>query len=182
MGKILALFLLLTSCPDTPAKQHYYLTFQKTQSMTTEQRNQLVSFEANPEAPASPEIGIALAIGKNTSAVIPLGKVIILNGSFSADGALLLASENNLAASIHLSLARLDKPSVDTARLITPTVVFKSPNDTNPPVYSKSYRERGQFKVDLSQFFQIPAEAGKYAIQATLGTYKSESISFEITP
>ncbi len=103
---------------------------------------------------------------------------MFLYGSYSADTGLIRQCPEGLTASIMLTLIRTDKVWGETARLISPETVVRRPVSDAPP--SLSYRERGQFKVDLVEFFELPPEKGRYRIEAAFGPYTSERLRFTI--
>jgi hypothetical protein len=156
-----------------------------TMAMMPEARNAAVSLDANPFAPAPPDIGIAIAFDPSAAGKqrrFRIGDPIVLNGAYQANGALLKQCKWNLSQCASLAFARLDKPAGETASLKTLKMEVKTPNDAVDPQFSESYREGGQFRVDLTQFFPLPREPGKYAIQALLGTHKSGRLEFDIVP
>jgi hypothetical protein len=152
-------------------------------AQTNTDKNALVDFGANPDAPTPPDIGIALRLSPQSpgsgSRYSPRASVI-LAGSYRADGALIGASGGNLGASVFLTLRRTDLPSTTTVRLYSPKAVIPSPNDENPPSYGENYREGGQFRVDVKKFFEVADEPARYAVKAKIGTYSSNEVVFEI--
>lgn len=152
-------------------------------ALMTEERNQLVDFGENSDAPEAPDIGIVIGFGPVAPATVPrfrVGAPILLHGAYRANGALLLQCNSEPATAILIILTRRDKPVIESARLVTPTAVIKSPSALSPPTYSEDYRSSVQFKVDLKKFFEIPDERGKYWVMLALGDYVSERLLFEV--
>jgi hypothetical protein len=127
----------------------------------------LVHFGDAPGAPPAPDVGVAIKVQPTSARP---GQPIELLGTFNADGNLISACGANLAACISLTLVRIDKPSQMTLPLITPTVEVKPP--PGGP-YGPRYREGGQFRLDVTQFFQLPAQPAAYSIEARIGAYSS---------
>ena len=143
------------------------------------QRNKLVDFNENKDTPVPPGIGVAIRLASQPGQTrFPIGTPVFLHGAYSADESLIRQCSEGLTASILLTLIRTDKVWGETARLISPEAKVHRPMSDTPP--SLSYRERGQFKVDLVKFFELPAERGQYRIEASFGPYTSERLRFSI--
>lgn len=143
-------------------------------------RSERVDFGPDAEAPEAPDIGVAIALA-GKPANFGAGKPILLHGSFSADMALVRLCREGVSASILVTLIRTDRPWGKTLRLVTPKSDVARPE---PPVEpgrdSSHYREGGQFKVDIAKFFAIPAEPGKYQVEAIVGRHHSQRLDFEV--
>jgi hypothetical protein len=143
------------------------------------QRNKLVDFNENNNTPAPPGVGVAIKLASQPGqGRFPIGAPVFLHGAYSADAALIRQCPQGLTASILLTLIRTDKVWGETAPLISPEARVQRPLSDTPP--SLSYRERGQFNVDLVKFFELPAERGEYRIEASFGPYLSERLRFSI--
>ncbi|MBZ5637775.1 MAG: hypothetical protein LAO51_03350 [Acidobacteriia bacterium] len=147
------------------------------------ERNQLVDFGANPDAPEPPDIGIAIALvpeSQGSGTAYHVDRPIVLAGSYRVDGKLFQEYEQNPAAAIKLTLTRKDKPGVESVPLYSPKSKIAPRGGGTPPVYGEGYRVGGQFKVDLRLFFGLPGEPGTYVVVASLGLRPSQELSFEI--
>lgn len=148
---------------------------------TIDQRNALVDFSENPKAPKPPGIGIAISLDQDGSpAQFQIGKPAVLHGAYSADMDLSRLCREGVAESIMISIIRVDKPWGETIRLFTPKAIVKRPQIPANTPYDESYRIKGQFKVDLAKFFNLPDEPGRYKVDATIGPYHSERLDLEI--
>jgi hypothetical protein len=142
-------------------------------------KSSLVNFGSNPLAPAPPSIGVAVAFGNgHEPAVFHLGDAIELHGAYQADLDLIRLCSQGLTSSIMVTVYRVDRPWGETGRLN----VSKAPSEGPPPAggYDSTYRESGQFHVDLVKFFGLPPEPAKYFVEAVIGPYVSHRISFEV--
>lgn len=139
----------------------------------------LVNFGADPLAPEPPSIGIAISFEKSHApSVFRLGQNVELHGAYRADLDLIRLCRQGLTSSILVTVYRVDRPWGETGRLN----VSKAPMDAPAPPegYDTTYRESGQFRVDLVKFFNLPAEPAKYLVEAVIGPYVSERIAFEV--
>lgn len=140
-------------------------------------RKAAVDFGANEKAPEPPDVGIALAL--DGGGKYKAGAPVTVHGSYRADQDLIRMCREGLAASILITIVRIDKPWGETARLVPPKVVVQRP--TSPEhAPDPTYREAGQFRFDLRVFFDLPAEPGRYRVEAALGPYHSERVQFEV--
>lgn len=148
---------------------------------TNKKRIGLVDFGADSDAPQAPPIGIAISLGsgpppKRFSANQP----IVLHGSYNADVKMIRACRNGIPESILLTIVRTDRPWGETAKLVNPQSVINKPTVPDDANYGDNFREGGQFKLDLANFFDLPKEPGQYQIEAVLTSYHSVRIDFEI--
>jgi hypothetical protein len=140
----------------------------------------IVDFGEDKLAPEPPGVGIAVSFGGATERLkLDVGKPVVLHGAYQADQDLISLCTEGLAASILITVLRFDKPWGETARLVPPKVTIQ-----RPPIpagsYDPSYREGGQFQLDLIRFFRIPAEPGRYSVEASIGPYHSKRLEFEL--
>ena len=146
-----------------------------------EEKNQLVDFGQNPDAPKAPDVGIAITfaqVAPNTVARFSASGPVVLHGAYQADGAVLRHCEDNPGAAIYVTVIRVDKPFGRTDRLVTPVTESSKPPALRP--YPESYREGGQFRVDIKAFFELPSEPGQYTVEAALSGYFSGHLTFEL--
>ena len=144
-----------------------------------EARNALVDRSTDPDAPEVRDAGVAILLTGSGQDRFPVGEPVVLHGAYKADRDLLALSRRQPTAAILLTLIRTDRPFGATMSLITPTI------DAPPPAsrdiaLSDAYREGGHFRVDLAEFFELPAEPGTYAIQAAFGPWFSARLPFAI--
>lgn len=150
-------------------------------SQTLTERNRLVDFGADDEAPEPPGVGMAISLGPDDSGGrFRAGQPVVLHGAYRADMDLIRRCREDLAASILLTLIRTDRPWGVTARLVTPRVYVEQPPMPPDAGNRENYRRSGQFKVDLVSFFELPAEAGSYVVEAVVGAYFSPRLTFQI--
>jgi len=143
-------------------------------------RMSAVDFGEDPLAPAPPGIGIALSFaGAIERPKFKVGGPVALHGAYQADQDLIQLCTEGLAASILVTLLRVDKPWGETARLVPPKVPMQRPK-TPAGSYDPSYREGGQFQFDLIRFFRMPPEPGRYSVEAIIGPYHSRRLEFAI--
>jgi hypothetical protein len=146
-----------------------------------EQKNLLTDFGDNPDAPPPPDVGIAIAFSPSlaeTGARFPASGPVVLHGAYEANGTILKRCEGNSGAGIFVTVIRVDRPFGRTDRLVTPLTESTKPPAPRP--YPESYREGGQFRVDIKTFFELPSEPGQYSVEAVLGGYFSERLGFEL--
>lgn len=146
-------------------------------------RNQLVDFGENPQAPEPPDIGVAIKLVSDTESAgagFLAGHPIVLTGSYRVDGKLYRECEQNPAAAITITLTRQDRPFVQKVPLYSPKSKVTPPGGETAPVYGEGYRVGGQFRLDLRLFFGLPDEPGKYTVLAELGGHQSRELSFEV--
>lgn len=146
--------------------------------LSTDERNELVTFGGNPSAPAPPDIGVAIRIDREP-AHYPQGSAVLLHGSYRADGALLKRYRWSIPEAITLTLTNTADRAERTLPLFVPTSEDAAPRKEEP-VAGPDYRQRGQFRVDLRRFFEIPDAPGRYTVRAALGEHASETLWFEI--
>ena len=116
---------LALACSTTPIESEGFADMAQTNT----DRNLLVDFGSNPEAPPPPDVGIAITlIPAAAQSRYPLQAPIVLAGSFQADGTLLGAVSGNPTTNIVLVLRRTDTPSLIKVPLYSPKTVFPTPN------------------------------------------------------
>lgn len=144
-----------------------------------ETRNALVEVGSDPEAPEVRDVGVEIRFAVDGDATFPVGEPAVLHGAYSADRELLEYSRYRPASGIFLTVIRTDRATFGrTVHLIAP-VVSEPPPEPDGEI-SDTYRESAQFKVDLVQFFELPARPATYAIQATFGPAASARESFAV--
>jgi hypothetical protein len=164
-----------TKSPDEPHPQW------RTIAMDREKRNELVSLDSNAQAPPPPGIGVSISLGQEINpAIFKKGQPVILHGSFNADMDLIKICRQGVENSILLTLIATDRPWGETTRLIEPQIQSERPPIDKDTPYDPTYREGGQFKVDLVKFFNLPETEGKYTISASVGPYFSTPLDFDI--
>lgn len=151
-------------------------------NLEDEKKKALVDYGPNPAAPKAPDVGIAIALDGPAPARFGAGAGIPLSGSYKADEALLKQCDRNPATSILLTLIRTDKVFGTTVRLVTPNNSVQIPEPPAGRPADDSYREGGQFQMDLQRYFKLPAEPAKYTIEAVLGPHFSKRLAFEVGP
>jgi len=143
-----------------------------------EDRNSLVVYGEDPEAPPAPTLGVAIRFAAEGEMRVATGEPAVLHGVFRADPAILRGSAGLAKSAVFLTVLRVDKPFGQTTPLFTPTVRPAPPMggmDVGP-----DYREGATFRVDLAKFFSLPAEPGRYTVQACLGGHFSDRLEFSI--
>ena len=143
-----------------------------------EDRNRLVVYAEDPEAPPAPSLGVAIRFAAEGEASFKVGEHTFLYGSFRADRTLIQASGGEPKSFVFLTLIRTDKPYGQTLQLYTPTVRVAAPPDDPAP--GPDYREGASFRVDLVKLFDLPDEPGRFTIQASIGPHFSDRLEFEI--
>ena len=149
--------------------------------MDREKRNELVSLDSDAQAPPPPGIGVSISLGQQINpAIFRKGQPVILHGSFNADMDLIKICRQGVENSILLTIIATDRPWGQTTRLIEPQILSERPPINKDTPYDPTYREGGQFKVDLVKFFNLPETEGKYTISASVGPYFSTPLDFDI--
>jgi hypothetical protein len=149
--------------------------------MDREKRNELVSLDSNALAPPPPGIGVSISLGQQINpALFRKGQPVVLHGSFNADMDLIKICRQGVENSILLTIIATDRPWGQTTRLIEPQILSERPPIDKDTPYDPTYREGGQFKVDLVKFFNLPENEGKYTISASVGPYFSTPLDFDI--
>ncbi len=164
-----------TKSPDEPHLQWRTIT------MDREKRNELVSLDSDAQAPPPPGIGVSISLGQQINpAIFRKGQPVMLHGSFNADMDLIKICRQGVENSILLTIIATDRPWGETTRLIEPQIQSERPPIDKDTPYDPTYREGGQFKVDLVKFFNLPEAEGKYTISASVGPYFSTPLDFDI--
>jgi len=168
VGVVFALSILFNG-PASWAKEEI------TMNRLPEEQNLLVDFGESPDAPEYPDIGIAVRVWPTEAKP---GEPIFLAGAYSADGVLVTECQQNLAACVVLTVTQLGKHPVTTRLpLIQPIVVTSPPP---PGDFGPYYREGAQFRLNLTEFFNLAATPTEYTVEASLGKFTSESYFFSV--
>ena len=146
--------------------------------LMAEDRNRLVTYAENPDAPPAPTLGVAIRFAIEGEPRFKLGENILLHGVFRADGAMIKGSDGEPKSFVFLTLIRGDRPYGQTIQLYSPTVRGAAPPEG--PAMGPDYREGAGFKVNLVKFFGLPAEPGSFTVQASIGTHFSDRLEFEV--
>ncbi len=147
--------------------------------LSAEQRNGLIDLDADPSGPTPPDLGVAIRLDRDPPHY-PQRSAVILHGAYRADGALLERFRWSAGGAITLTLKHTGTLAEMRLRLLTRTGGLTSPNDAEAPAVGPDYRQRGQFRVDLRRFFEIPDHPGRYTVRAALDEHTSETLWFEI--
>ena len=145
-----------------------------------EERNALVELGDNPHAPEVRDAGVEIAFAAAGQAQFPVGEPVVLHGGYQADSELLAICDSMPSTGVLLTLLPTARVFGATERLVTPTTTSAPPAPAGPP--SDTYREAGQFRVDLAKFFDLPDEPATYTVQASLGPYCSDRLGFAVIP
>lgn len=179
--------VLLVCCLSTGCGDNRNLTTAPSgsQIMSTSvfRKDQAVDLGLNPAAPPRPDRGVAirLADGQGRDATsFAEDQAIVLHGSFQAGAELLAGSADPLASRVMLHLRVADEAATRAERLHSQMEGPERPPAPSTAEFGPHYREGGQFKVALREFFQIDKRPLRYVVWASLGQHESERIEFEV--
>jgi hypothetical protein len=146
-------------------------------------RSHLVDWSSDPNPPKPPDIGITIhlnpaAAGDSYRSSEP----IVLRGAFRANGVLLKKTNYKPRNAIFVVLTNESSGQVITLPLVVSKALVVSPNETEQPTVSDTFRQGGQFLLDLRKFFELADAPARYRVQAKIDSYLSEELRFSLLP
>jgi len=145
------------------------------------ERNQYVDFSRNPLAPEAHSVGVAIGFGKKTEPYrFQLGQSVHLYGSFLADLELLRICKDGIQPALLIRIVRADQPWGETAPLLASKIATGTPPPVEGAMHDPTYREGGNFSVELVKFFSLPPEPARYFVDVVVGPHFSPRLAFEL--
>jgi hypothetical protein len=143
-----------------------------------ELRMQFPSYEQLPMSPQLDRPGVKVLLG---AASFKANEPVALYGSYCADAAFLAKCQHEPDTWITVTAIARDIPGVWSNAVLTKPSLAPLPPSGPPPASDSPFREYGFFNLDLRGHLQLPEQPSRYWLIVSMGDWKTEILSFELT-